>query len=69
MSNEKLIGSISEEKAKQWEIFKQSLFEGDYMESLDANTKHTIEIVAKTAYSNGWIDCRYTCIKKISELS
>ena len=69
MSNETLIGSISEEKEKGLEAYKNAIIAGGTFDQLDKSTQSMVLTVISGAYTMGWVDCRYTCIKKLSELS
>ena len=69
MSNETLIGSISEEREKGLESYKNAIIAGGTFDQLDKSTQSMVLTVISGAYTMGWVDCRYTCIKKISELS
>ena len=69
MSDKKLIGSISEEKEKGLKVYIDELIDGGSFDQLDKTTQSMVLTVISGAYSNGWIDCQHTCIKKISDLS
>ena len=69
MSNETLIGSISEERKKGLEAYKNAIIAGGTFDQLDKSTQSMVLTVISGAYTMGWVDCRYTCIKKLSELS
>ena len=69
MSNGKLIGSISEEKEKGLEAYKNAVIDGGTFDLLDKSTQAMVLTVISGAYTMGWVDCRYTCIKKLSELT
>lgn len=69
MSNEILIGSISEEKAKQLKVYKEHIINSIGFDLLVEEQKEMYLSVLDAAYSNGWIDCQHTCIKKISDLT
>ena len=69
MSNETLIGSISEERKKGLEAYKNAIIAGGTFDQLDKSTQSMVLTVISGAYTMGWVDCRYTCIKKLSELT
>lgn len=69
MPNGTLIGSISEEKAKQLKVYKEHVINGIGFNSLEEEQKELYLSILDAAYSHGWIDCQHTCIKKISDLT
>lgn len=68
MTEKKFIGTLSEEKEKAFEEYKNKVFDGGALDGLSKATQEMVLTVLTGAYTMGWVDCRYTCIKKITEL-